>query len=153
MAKKLAVDRWLFTSILLLVGLGLVMVFSASVAVARAQGEGLNPFLVKQGVAAAIGFGLMFGLMHFDYRRLRRPLVVWGGLAVVVAMLVAVLFSPELNASRRWFFLGPLSFQPSETAKLPAGAPQWRTVPPLASNAAVSVNTTRRPRVMTTVSS
>jgi cell division protein FtsW len=118
MAKKLAVDRWLFTSILLLVGLGLVMVFSASVAVARAQGEGLNPFLVKQGVAAAIGFGLMFGLMHFDYRRLRRPLVVWGGLAVVVAMLVAVLFSPELNASRRWFFLGPLSFQPSETAKL-----------------------------------
>lgn len=118
MAKKLAVDRWLFFAIVLLTGIGLVMVYSASGAVARARGDGLNPFLVKQGLAAAIGFGLMLWLMHFDYRRLRRPAAAYGLLAAVAALLVLVLFSSEVGGSRRWFFAGPLSFQPSELAKL-----------------------------------
>jgi cell division protein FtsW len=118
MAKKLAVDRWLFTTIVVLVGIGLVMVFSASSAVARAEGSGPNRFLIKQGAAAVVGFALMLALMHFDYRRLRRPALVYGALGVVLALLVAVLFSPELNGTRRWFFLGPVSFQPSELAKL-----------------------------------
>src|SRR5690606_8086448 len=55
-AKKLAFDRVLFTAVVLLVGLGLVMVYSASTPMARAQGSALNPFLVKQMVAAAVGF-------------------------------------------------------------------------------------------------
>lgn len=118
MAKKLAVDRWLFTVIVLLVGIGLVMVFSASAAVARGRGEGLNPFLVKQAVAAALGFALMLGLMHLDYRRLRSPLVVYGLLGLVLVLLIGVLFAPELNNTRRWFFVAGLSVQPAEIAKL-----------------------------------
>jgi cell division protein FtsW len=118
MAKKLAVDRWLFTAIVLLVGTGLVMVYSASSAAARAKGPGLNPFLVKQGVAAALGFALMLALMHVDYRRLRSPLVVYGLLGLVLLMLIGVLFAPELNNTRRWFFLAGVSVQPSEIAKL-----------------------------------
>jgi cell division protein FtsW len=118
MAKKLAADRWLFTVVVLLVGVGLVMVFSASGMVARARGEGLSPFLVKQAAAAALGFALMLGLMHLDYRRLRSPLVVYGFLGLVLLLLVGVLFAPELNNTRRWFFVAGLSVQPSEIAKL-----------------------------------
>ncbi len=118
MAKKLAPDRWLFTVIVLLVGVGLVMVFSASGPAARARGDGLNPFLLKQAASALLGFALMVGLMHFDYRHLRRPAVVYALVVAAVAALGAVLFSPEMNASRRWFFLGGLSIQPSEAAKL-----------------------------------
>ncbi len=118
MAKKLAFDKVLFTTVVLLVIFGLVMVYSASAAVARDKDVTLNPFLVKQGIAAALGLVAMGLVMHVDYRRLRRPWVVYGLLAGMLALLVAVLFQPELNGTRRWFHLAGLSLQPSELAKL-----------------------------------
>ena len=122
MAKKLASDKVLFTVVVLLVGFGLVMVYSASAAVARdqvgADSPVANPFLVKQVAAAAIGLLGMLVAMHVDYRRLKEPAVVYALLAGLVALLVLVLFQPTLNGTRRWFLLGPLSLQPSELAKL-----------------------------------
>jgi cell division protein FtsW len=118
MARKLAFDRVLFTVIVILVGLGLVMVYSASAPMARAKGATLNPFLVRQLFAALLGFAVMFALMHFDYRKLRHPAVAWTLLASALALLVAVLFGPELNATRRWLFVAGVSVQPSEIAKL-----------------------------------
>ena len=73
MAKKLAFDKVLFTTVLVLVGFGLVMVYSASAAIARESGSAWNPFLVKQAVAAVVGVALMLAVMHVDYRRLREP--------------------------------------------------------------------------------
>lgn len=116
MAKKLAFDKLLFTAVALLVSMGLVMVFSASAALAR--DHALNSYLVKQSLAACLGLALMVWLMHFDYRRLRSPLVIHSLLFGVLALLVAVLFAPELNNTRRWFFLAGISVQPSELAKL-----------------------------------
>ncbi|HVT15684.1 MAG TPA: putative lipid II flippase FtsW [Thermoanaerobaculia bacterium] len=118
MAKKLAADKLLFTAVVLLLGFGLVMVYSASAAIARDRSLLSNPFLVKQAVAAGVGLALMIGLMHLDYRRLCSPLVVYPLLAVSFALLVGVLFSPQLNGTRRWYFLAGLSVQPSELAKL-----------------------------------
>jgi cell division protein FtsW len=117
-ARKLVFDRVLFVTVVLLVGLGLVMVYSASAAIARANGQAVNPFLVKQAVAALIGFGGMFVAMHVDYRRLREPKVVYALLAGALALLLGVLFAPELNSTRRWFFVAGVSVQPSELAKL-----------------------------------
>jgi len=61
----------------------------------------------------------MFGIMSFDYRHLQRyakPLFIFG-----IILLVLVLF-PQIGresfGARRWFRLGPLSFQPSEFVKL-----------------------------------
>ena len=116
MAKKLAFDKVLFTIVVLLMFFGLVMVFSASSALAR--GGGINHFLIKQGVSAALGLALMAWLMHMDYRRLRNPAVVYTLLGAVLVLLVGVLFSPQLNATRRWFFVAGVSIQPSELAKL-----------------------------------
>ncbi len=118
MAKKLAFDRVLFTTVALLIFFGLVMVYSASAAIAGERSPLVNPFLVKQALAAAVGLALMVCLMHLDYRWLRRPAVVYGMLAVSLLLLVGVLFSPQLNGTRRWFFLAGLSVQPSELAKL-----------------------------------
>ncbi|HEY0514923.1 MAG TPA: putative lipid II flippase FtsW [Thermoanaerobaculia bacterium] len=117
MAKKLAFDKVLFTIVVLLMFFGLVMVFSASSALA-ARGGGINHFLIKQGVSAGLGLVLMAWLMHMDYRRLRTPAVIYTLLAVALVLLVGVLFSPQLNATRRWFFVGGISIQPSELAKL-----------------------------------
>ena len=118
MAKKLAFDKVLFGTILLLVGFGLVMVYSASAAIAAESGAGLNPFLVKQAVAAALGVGLMLGVMHIDYRHLRQPWLVYAILGGTLVLLVAVLFAPQLNQTHRWLFVGGLSLQPSELEKL-----------------------------------
>ena len=105
MAKKLVYDRVLFTTVMLLVGLGLVMVYSASAALVRGRGAAMNPFLVKQAAAAALGFLVMAAVMHVDYRKLRDRRVVYALVAGVLVLLVAVLFSPQLNATRRWFFI------------------------------------------------
>lgn len=117
MAKKLAFDKVLFTTVVVLLCLGLAMVYSASAAYAREEG-GLSSFVVKQSIAAVLGMLAMAVIMHLDYRTLRRPLIVYGGVVLVLLLLVAVLFSPEINGTSRWFVIGGFSFQPSELAKL-----------------------------------
>jgi cell division protein FtsW len=114
MAKKLAFDKVLFTTVIVLVGLGLTMVYSASAAFARDQGYRYNQFLVKQAIAAAVGLIAMWLIMHIDYRYLRRPAVIYGLVGVVLFLLTLTLFGPVLNNTRRWRFLGGLSNQPSE---------------------------------------
>ncbi len=118
MARKLVFDRGLFATVLLLTGLGLVMVYSASAVVAREAGGPLNLLFVKQSLAALLGIAAMMVVMHLDYRRLRRPMVIYGLLLGALVLLIAVLFTPALNNARRWFFIGGLSVQPSELAKL-----------------------------------
>lgn len=118
MAKKLTYDPVLFTVIVLLLLLGVAMVYSAGTAVARAQGLEPNTFLLRQLTWAALGLGLCGLLMVVDYRHLRRRVLVYGGLAAVTAMLAAALVSPALNETHRWLFIGSLSVQPSELAKL-----------------------------------
>jgi cell division protein FtsW len=117
MAKKLAFDKVLFTTVVLLMFFGLVMVYSASAALSHDQGA-LSHFLVKQSLASGLGLVLMAWLMHVDYRRLREPAVIYTLLGLCLVLLVGVLFAPQLNATRRWFFLGGISIQPSELAKL-----------------------------------
>jgi len=118
MAKKLAFDKLLFTAVALLVAFGLVMVYSASAALARERSVAANPFLIKQGLAALVGLVLMVWLMYVDYRRLRSPAVIYSLLSIVTMLLVVVLFLPERNATHRWFYLAGASLQPSEFAKL-----------------------------------
>lgn len=121
MARKLVFDRLLFATVLVLPLLGLVMVSSATAPMVRSSESGFflaNPLLIKQCVAAVIGLLGMLVVMHIDYRMLKRPSVIYTGLAFTVVLLIAVLFGSEINGSRRWLrFLG-LSFQPSEFAKL-----------------------------------
>jgi cell division protein FtsW len=119
MAKK-RVDKALFTTVILLLGLGLVMVYSASAASAAMSDGQLFPGpFVKQVVAALIGLAAMLAVMHLDYHFLGRLWVVYALVAGVLALLVVVLlYGPLVNETRRWLFVGPVSVQPSELAKL-----------------------------------
>lgn len=116
MARRLSFDRVLFAAVLLLCGLGLVMVYSASLVFAPTGA--MSPLFVRQALAAAIGLVAMLAVMHLDYRWLGHRLVVYGALIVVLTLLTAVLFAPSVNRTHRWFFIGSISFQPSELAKL-----------------------------------
>lgn len=118
MAVKLSPDRILFVTTIGLVSFGLVMMYSASAVVAHDAHRSSYFFLVKQAMWAAVGLLLMLVLTRFDYRKLKHPAVVYGLLAVTVALLVAVLGSPPIKNAHRWLRLGDLSFQPSELAKI-----------------------------------
>jgi cell division protein FtsW len=118
MAKKLSADGILFAVTIGLVFFGLVMLYSASAVVADAAHRSSYFFLIKQASWAAIGLLAMSILMRVDYRRLQRPVLIYGLLFLSMALLIAVLFSPPLKNAHRWLRLGLLSFQPSEMAKL-----------------------------------
>lgn len=117
-AIRLSPDRALFVVTIGLVSFGLVMLYSASAVVAHDAHRSSHFFLAKQGMWAAVGLLLMLGLTRFDYRKLRRPVVVYGLLALTVALLVGVLLMPPVKNAHRWIRFGLLSFQPSELAKL-----------------------------------
>jgi len=122
MARTLKSDKVLFLLTLLLVGAGLVMVYSASAAQAQASSRYQTQyyFLYRQAAFAAIGLLGLLVAMRMDYRQLRRPTVIWPLLAVSVVLLVAVFLFRPVNGARRWIPLGVMSFQPSEFAKLTA---------------------------------
>jgi cell division protein FtsW len=105
---------------ILLVAVSVVMVYSASAAIANERFGRASTFLVKQGMWAMLGLALMAVAMRIDYRTYREPIFIWSGLAVVTVCLVLVLFSPPVNNARRWFSIGGLGVQPSELAKLAA---------------------------------
>ena len=100
-----------------LVAFGLVMVYSAtSASAALGDGDPMS-FLKRQAVYAIFGVVLMAAASRVDYHRLRylAPPLLLVALGLCVAVLVV---APEINGARRWFLLGPASFQPSELAKL-----------------------------------
>src|SRR5262245_45577742 len=120
MARKLKSDKALFIATILLVGLSVVMVYSASAPIALQRYGKASMFLVRQGMWALLGLSLLYLVMRVDYRHYREPAFIWTCLAVAVVALVAVLFSAPVNGARRWFGVGGIGIQPSELAKLAA---------------------------------
>ncbi|HET9508299.1 MAG TPA: putative lipid II flippase FtsW [Gaiellaceae bacterium] len=110
-------QRVLVLVTLALVAFGLVMVYSAtSAAAAIGQGDPMT-YLKRHAIYAVLGIGLMIAASRVDNRKLRllAPPLVAGS---IVLCLVVIAVAPEVNGAKRWLYLGPVSFQPSEVAKL-----------------------------------
>jgi cell division protein FtsW len=118
MARKLKSDKLLFIATLLLVCTSVVMVYSASAFIAMENNGDPYLYLFKQVTWALLGLLLVPLMMRIDYRTYRQPVVIWTGLAIVVAGLVAVLFGEARNGANRWLNFGSLGVQPSELAKI-----------------------------------
>ncbi len=102
---------------LALVALGLVMVYSATSARA-AVGDGQPMYyLARQAAFALVGLLLLAVCARTPFPVWRRlaPSLLAGSIVLLVAVL---LVGSAANGARRWLALGPISFQPSELAKL-----------------------------------
>ena len=114
---RLSTDWILFLTILAMVVFGLVMLYSASSAVAELRYH-VAPyyFVVRQIGWAVVSFLVLMYFKRMDYRRLNTPAWAFSGLGIVLGLLVLVYFvDPHTH---RWFKLpGVGSFQPSEFAK------------------------------------
>jgi len=117
MAKRVSVDRWMFTVVTLLVFVGLVMIFSASAVMAKERFGSAYEFLIKQLIWAVAGLAVMVIAMKIDYKRLQHPALVFTLLGFTTLFLISVFFLDRAHGTHRWFHLGPVSFQPSELAK------------------------------------
>jgi cell division protein FtsW len=118
MARKLKSDRILFLATLLLVCASIVMVYSASAALAIDHPEEQYRFLMKQAMWAALGLAIVGLVTRFDYHHFKQPIIIWTMLGLAALGLVAVLFGPPVKGARRWVGVGGFGIQPSEFAKL-----------------------------------
>jgi cell division protein FtsW len=99
-----------------LVAFGLVMVYSATSAAAALGNGDPSYYLKRQGIYAVVGIAVMLVASRVEFRALRAfaPLLLIGSFALCALVLLA----PPVNGARRWIAIGPLTFQPSELAKL-----------------------------------
>jgi cell division protein FtsW len=115
-------DRSLAWAVLLLVSLGLVMVYSSSIATAEAgRYSGNNPafFLLRHGTFLALGLSAATAVFLVPVRIWQKA-APWF-FAACAALLVLVLIpgiGHEVNGARRWLNLGVANMQPSELMKL-----------------------------------
>jgi cell division protein FtsW len=113
-----AYDLKLLFPVLFLVGIGVVMVYSASSALALNRFGSDYYFLKRQGIYSAIGIFALLTCCHLPIRFLRS--MVYPILFLALLFLAAILFSEfgySAGGSSRWLRFGSFTFQPSEFAR------------------------------------
>lgn len=111
-------DITFLSFVLILLTVGLVMLFSASYAYSYEHYGTSYKFIVKQSFFAVGGIVAMLMFSKVDYHIWRK--FSWLIYFVTLGFLVFLLISPPMVSGmsvKRWFAVGPLSFQPSEIAK------------------------------------
>jgi cell division protein FtsW len=114
-------DKILLAVVLILVGFGIVMVYSTSGVYAEKQGNE-HYFLLRHLFSILLGLTAMTLVSLIPYTVFRRPGVILPLLFFALALLALTLIpgiGTKINNARRWLPIGSLrTFQPSELAKL-----------------------------------
>jgi cell division protein FtsW len=110
------IDRWFLAAFLILMGLGVVLSFAASPAVAERIGLDSFHFVTRQIVFMVPAVAAMIGVSFLEPRMIRRLALIMlvGALAL---MIVVLFFGMEIKGSRRWISIAGVSVQPSEFMK------------------------------------
>lgn len=110
------IDRWFLSAFLVLMGLGVILSFAASPAVAERIGLDTFHFAKNQIIYMIPALLALIGVSFLTPRQVRRLALVM--LVVMLVMLVAVLiFGQEAKGAKRWISVAGFSLQPSEFMK------------------------------------
>lgn len=115
-------DPWVVWPTVALLLMGLIMVYSASIAIAegsRFTNYQSHHFLVRHAIF--LGVGLVLGLCAFQFSmRQWQQCAPWLFLLGVILLVVVLIpgVGREVNGAQRWIPLGPVNIQPSELMKL-----------------------------------
>jgi cell division protein FtsW len=116
MSQRLKTDWILFATVLLLVTLGMVIVYSASSIMANVDprfGSSWH-FVIRQVGWVAAAILCMMALKRTNYRKLNNSALAFGAIGIALLLLAAVYF---VDGHHRWLRIGPVGLQPSELAK------------------------------------
>jgi cell division protein FtsW len=110
------IDRWFLAAFLSLMGLGIVLSFAASPAVAQRIGLDSFHFATRQIIFTVPALGVMLAVSFLESRQIRRMALAM--LCIMLVLMVAVLYiGVEVKGARRWVSLAGVSIQPSEFLK------------------------------------
>ena len=120
-SPRAELDLSLFWSVALLLSLGLVMVYSASIAMSEAEkmtGYRMHYFLMRHSIYLLLGVAAAFVAFQIPiawWQKFAPALFILGGFLLVIVLIPAI--GREVNGSRRWISLGIMTMQPSELMK------------------------------------
>ena len=114
-------DLPFFMLVLLLTGIGVIMVFSASFATAYYEGRDPAYYFLRQALFAGAGLAIMYVISKINYQTFRWMSVFALGVAILllIAVLIPGIHTNRADGVRRWIAVPGLgTFQPSEIAKV-----------------------------------
>lgn len=118
-ATAVELDGWILIPAILLISIGVVMVGSASIAVAEGQNSPIYYFLLRHCIYVCMGLALAssFRLVSIDFlERISRPMMLLSALVLLLVFIPGI--GHEVNGSKRWIRLGFVNFQVVEAVKL-----------------------------------
>ena len=114
---KKPLDFTLLITVFMLLGLGIITVLSASSPKALAETGNSYSYVRKQIFSAILGIIAMFAISKVDYKIWQRNYKVIFAISIGLLLLVPIMGASS-GGAKRWLILGPISFQPSEIAKV-----------------------------------
>jgi cell division protein FtsW len=112
-------DSWVLIPALLLLSIGIVMVGSASIAIAESQGVSSNYYLLRHLFYVFLGvlLAMMFRVIPIAFlERVSRPMLLLSALALLAVLMPGI--GHTVNGSTRWIRIGFVNFQVVEAVKL-----------------------------------
>jgi len=116
--KGTGYDLGIIISVVFLISMGMLMVYSTSSVFALEKYGDPNYFLKRHALYLSLGLLSMFVMMKINYRYLRKivyPAFIFGILMLVLVHIPGI--GKEVSGARRWIEIGHWTFQPSEIAK------------------------------------
>jgi cell division protein FtsW len=117
--KKGSPDFMIFLTVLLLLGIGIIMVFSSSQYASYYQYHDSFHYLRRQFINSLIGIGAMIFVMKMNYQKLKvfaKPALIISFLLLLVLLIDGI--GIVRKGSTRWLGVGSMQIQPSELVKV-----------------------------------
>ena len=118
---KKGYDHIIIYTVLALVLIGWLMIYSSSAVMADITYNDSFKFLKKQFLFSLIGLIGMVAMIQINYRRLQTwtyPILILSFILLIVVLIPGLGFSHKVGVARRWFMTPWFGFQPSELGKL-----------------------------------
>jgi len=118
-SHKPHIDGILLSSIIMMIIIGLVMVFSASAIYAADRYSNMYFFVTRQLLWTLLGSAVLFAGLHIETETIARMIKPAMLMTIVLLILVLIPFiGVRAGGARRWLRLGPIGLQPAELAKV-----------------------------------
>ncbi|MFC6323403.1 FtsW/RodA/SpoVE family cell cycle protein [Companilactobacillus baiquanensis] len=124
MKKLKLIDLWILIPYIILLGIGVVMVYSASFYNVMSHGGSTNKYLIKQGLYSILSLFILFVTFMLKVKLFKsfrtRAFLLFVTLGSLAFLLIRAVLNPStrINGASAWINLKIINFQPLEVAKI-----------------------------------